>query len=532
MKKSVRRKIKYKPNFDIKRTLPFRLLIIFLIILLVLIIIKIGLNENKKESGLKGELGTLKWDLSKEIVILEVLNYNVSDNNQTIQVNMNWSSGNIPAGDLDSIFIKFIRSGQDCNYTSNNVLSYGINQTLDISYTSAACNPDFQNITNVEAYAQVNLHAKQLTPLEEIRLYKDESLINVKNLSESFFCLGNLSFNFTESPSNDMITMVINETNDLVTFYPIFGWYGSQRFNLTSIVCHGLDESAENIETNSNTSFIFTFLNETKPIPDTNHDPDFISANCSYFTIDVNKTRNMVIYMKDCFKDDDGDSLIYRYTNFSGSDSTRNISISVSGNNLTLTPKAGYIGNSSFYIYANDSVEETSGKINIQVINGSGIVTPAPSSTPKIIVSNIPGTETYSFPGQGTTFTITAENYETIEWFLNGVLKKSNSNFFNPGNLSEGNYTVRVDVKQGNQLDSKTWKLIVEDNERGTLSMFDTGQVIFYMIVIVLIIIIMLIVWLFILEKNRQGIDEFGFGSSSVNVVGKSTPSSAFNIPS
>ena len=71
MKKSVKKKRVVKTRvsrrkFDIKKTLPFRLLVIFIIILLALLLIKILLNVEKiSDSDLSGELGSLKWDFSK-----------------------------------------------------------------------------------------------------------------------------------------------------------------------------------------------------------------------------------------------------------------------------------------------------------------------------------------------------------------------------------------------------------------------------------------------------------------------------------
>ena len=132
------------------------------------------------------------------------------------------------------------------------------------------------------------------------------------------------------------------------------------------------------------------------------------------------------------------------------------------------------------------------------VVNDPNIKTSSPSST-----------NVHIFSEDNKTFVITAEDYDTIKWYLNGALVKENVLEFYFSNLEDGDI-VKVEIINGTRLDSKTWNIKIEDDEELEDPVFDVGLVIFYLIIAVVSIIIFLVIWLFIIEKNRGSRAGFG----------------------
>jgi hypothetical protein len=530
-----------KDNFinNLKKSLQFRVVAIELSILLFLVLyVVFNDNINQNNLSLSGEFNTLKWDFNRDNVRLEVLSYNISQNNLSIIVNVNWSSGN---EELNSLFFSFDRD-VDCNYTTTDLMSFGQNKTYNIDATSTSCQ-NFSNLISVPIYGRVNIHLKQIKKIENINVYKDEGLKNKINLSEYFICLENLSFSFTESPENNMISMEINTTTNFVSFYPVVNWYGSQRFNLTSIFCESPDpNSDETLNGNENSSFVFTYLNENKPIP--NQAPVFLSR-CD--NLDIEKNKSLIIAMKTCFRDDDNDSLIFRYDN----SSMQNITVNRNNTNLTLVPNTGFIGLNYLYLYANDSKTEiTSSRIRITVyetitthkacVNNSCKTVIGPgtdecsvlnqacvntSTMPKII-SSTSGTKVSMFSNQNKSFFISAQNYDDIEWYLDERIV-GNSLSYTASNLKIGNYTLSVKVIKGVSLDSKTWKLVVKDDESKTIRLISPGKLVLYVIIIIVVILIVLIIGFIIFNKKPKEVMGFGIetrgdnSSTDMNIPGR-----------
>jgi len=230
-----------------------------------------------------------------------------------------------------------------------------------------------------------------------------------------------------------------------------------------------------------------------------NHPPEFLSG-CDDIVFNVN--TSYILNMKSCFEDDDNDNLVFRYDNMSIS----NISITRNDTNLTLTPAINFIGNGSFIVYANDSKNETSGRIEVEVravplppppcarqslnvtcvnwtcgtkidncnnsVNCGSCITGLSCENGRCVNSTTPPPVrvTGSSPqennvsvayGENKPFSITAENYDTIEWYVDGDLVKSGVTSFTPSNLSGGSYEIKALVKKGDQVVSKIWNLNV-----------------------------------------------------------------------
>ena len=503
MKKRGIKEKRIEEKYDIKKTFVFRLLILSLVLLMVLVIVYIFVYESGrgKEERLRGELGTLKWDLNKNYVRLDVLNYNISEDNLTINVNVNWSSGNISDSDFNGVLVDFdMNVGNNCNYTNSSSPIFGENKTYEINSFNPGCiQTDFSNVTNVTAYAQVNIHLNQTSLIQNITFYKDDSRNNLIYLNNYFYALTEINYSLIESPSNDKIEIIINNTTKNISISALDStWLGTQKFNLTAI---------ENQETLI-TSFYIIVVNTTRPIP--NHPPEFNHTYCDDLVWYKNTTYTL--NMTKCWRDTDGDTLTLRYENRSNG----NLSISQNGVILTLTPNTNWFGTGYFYLYADDGKisEDESARVdfsvrNLPVANGTNTTTVI-NNDPKIKSSNPVSSDVSIFPKTNKTFTISAEKYEIIKWYLNGAQVTGSGLSFNFNNLKEGDI-VKVEIINGTRIDSKTWNIKIANDETIEQPIFNTGLVIFYAIIVVICIIIILVIWLFIEEKRSKRIPE-GFG--------------------
>lgn len=502
----------------VKKTLPYQLLVISLILLAILILIWVVLfilgkvSYLPKDEGLKGELDTLIWDFGKQNITLDILNYNISVDNQTIEININWSSG---LEDLRTILIDF-EGGIDCNYTNVSVPNFGNNQTYNINYTQTSCGLNFENITsitNLSAYAQIDIPLIQTNLIANITLYNDDSGIDLLDLDDYFTCLGVINFSSIEDPNNDYTLLKINSTTNLITLIKGSTWYGVQKFDLTA----SCDGDVLNVLTNGkNMSFYIIAINSDRIVP--NNVPEFLDEDCE--NLEWEENTNYSIDLDNCFKDDDGDDLDFRYREVSGYND--NLTIELDDDDLTLIPDANWIGSGYFYIYADDSIDETSGRVYFSVVENttstSSSTTSVSTSTTSIlkIESSSPSSSTVNvFTNKTKTFSVTAQNYDSIKWYLDGEMVLEGSLSYNFKKIDEGNYVIKVEIVNGSVTDSKTWNLVVQE-EGGEEDILEIGGVLFYLIIGIILIIIFLVLWLFIVEKNsrKREINYMGFGIS------------------
>jgi len=92
------------------------------------------------------------------------------------------------------------------------------------------------------------------------------------------------------------------------------------------------------------------------------HAPRFLSDDCDDLEWEAN--TNYEIDMKDCWVDDDGDSLSgYRYENASND----NLTIILNSTNLTLIPDTDWIGSGYFKIFVSDGKNESEGRVDFTV---------------------------------------------------------------------------------------------------------------------------------------------------------------------
>ena len=533
-----KRKSRKQEFKNIKETLAFKLLIIFIIILFVLVVIWAFVYEPEvDDEGLEGELGTLKWDFDEDVVVFEV-NYTIAEDNESILMDMNWTSGNESVG---GFLINFVKPEGDCNITyPGSFFEFGISRT--VAYYASSCSTgDYENVTDVNIYAQINVNLTQTTiPIPDITIYNDDSLINVVNLNDYFSSLVNISYGLVGTSDGLTKTGIfVNGTTDKISFVPLLARYGSYEFNLTASEDYTSSFEGEGdvlsvVTSGNNMSFNVTFVDSDRPIP--NHAPDFHSngVDDDYDCDDLlwNRNTNYTLNMTECWDDEDDDTLTLRHTN-SNND---NVTIKESNDVLTLTPDTNWVGSGYFYIYANDSKTEEGKRIDFDVRVPPSTNSTTTTNTHPNIKTTSPSSSDVSLVNGNKTFTITAERYSTIKWYLNGALLSGSGLSLSLNDLEDGDI-VKVEIINGTRVDSKTWNIKVGESipQSGTTSLgleVNLGKVIFYMIVVVLIIIILLIIWIFISEKrNKNKKVHLGFGVVGGGVVGKKTSSDQFNIP-
>jgi len=294
--------------------------------------------------------------------------------------------------------------------------------------------------------------------------------------------------------------------------------------------------------------FFTIFINDTNV--SVNHAPEFDRGDCDDLVWDMNVDYEL--NLDDCFEDADDDDLEYRFVNRSS-----NLDIQRSSDVLTLVPRTDWIGTGFFYIYANDSIEETRGRVDFliedvssddddddlpgddddDVTDDDDVIGDDDDNVFRIINPRPSASLITIFTGDNKTFSIDNYDYDSIKWFFDGKLVSIDLNSFEVSDLSIGNYTVKVEVIKGSETIGRAWNLIVEETEEGRVRVFELGTVIFWAIIAILVIIIMLVVWLLLIEKTqkKERIDlGFGVTGGSGGAGGRRrghSTSSFFNIP-
>ncbi len=243
-----------------------------------------------------------------------------------------------------------------------------------------------------------------------------------------------------------------------------------------------------------------------------NQAPLFLGLVCG--KINLTKDSSYNIDMRNCFRDFENNSLILRYEN-----TNTNLTIARAADVLVLIPNTGWVGQGFFFVYANDSYSETSGRVNFSVLGegfqtGLQIRNPSPFSISVSIAK-----------GKNQSFSIEGD-YESIKWYVNNQLVKTNSLDYEFRGSNVGNYSIKVEVKNGEETETRTWELFVEKPENPSAF----GNIMFYLITISTLIVIVIVLWLFFRENSKKHGAQYGFGVSGVKISGR-TSRNDFNIP-
>lgn len=251
-----------------------------------------------------------------------------------------------------------------------------------------------------------------------------------------------------------------------------------------------------------------------------NHVPRFLSYDCDDLVLIMN--QDYMLNIANCFTDPLG-GLSYRYELLNNS----NISIIRNNTNWTIIPRENWVGTSVFYVYANDSYNETKGVVEFDVVrrayqnttrtNTTNITSSTTNTqntttitTSLKIKSPSPVKSAVSLDtSQNKTFSIGNNDYDSVKWYLDGEVIQEGGNSYNIAQLKEGQYELEVKITKGTLSDSKKWNISIVEKPNKNL-----GSYVFYVIVIVIIIVIILVIVLILMEINKKRhVGGFGFDS-------------------
>jgi hypothetical protein len=229
-----------------------------------------------------------------------------------------------------------------------------------------------------------------------------------------------------------------------------------------------------------------------------NREPVFLTEVCDGLVWAAND--NSYLDVKSCFEDKDNDTLMFRYEKLNDSHITiiRNLSV------LTLIPEKDWTGTGEFYVYANDSFIETKGTVNFQVID---VFTRRQRNNEekgeeiKILNPYPKNSEASMFSWENLTFSIENDEYDSIEWYLDDILVKKDSKFYDIENIKIGKHVVKVQIRKGDFTDSRTWNLSVKEEwaKKTGLEYF-----IFWLIIGIIAVCIILIILMIVRERNKN----------------------------
>jgi len=141
------------------------------------------------------------------------------------------------------------------------------------------------------------------------------------------------------------------------------------------------------------------------------------------------------------------------------------------------------------------------------------------------------------FVGENRTFNISNTNYQRIEWYLDEKNINNDSRALEIRGAYPGNHTLEVRIINGSQVDSRIWKIEIFDYEKQIKFVFDTGSIMFWVILIILLLIMGMLIWLLIKEYGKRkrriklNLQVIGEDQSSSGFSKKTDMSKRFNIP-
>ena len=269
----------------------------------------------------------------------------------------------------------------------------------------------------------------QFIPIPNITIDEDNSY--QINLSEYFTDNETLSYSVSVASNIQVII-----TNELANITPIINWNGLELVSFTA-----------NDGSLTNSTSVNIIVNAT---------PDNVTLlqNVSDISLSTNITLNLSEY----FKDFDGESLIYSYSE------SPNLSITFSNNIATLIPNSTFTGETKLILYASDSQSNISS--NTVTITVSSI------NHAPIINDNSPSISVTMDIGERVVFSITATDEDgdnlTYTWSLDGFSYSSNASFVLIAEANDvGVHTFNITVSDGFLTDSFEW-LITVTNQTST----------------------------------------------------------------
>jgi len=171
------------------------------------------------------------------------------------------------------------------------------------------------------------------------------------------------------------------------------------------------------------------------------------------WSLNVNKTINLLTY----FDDVENDTLTFTAPN------ATNITVRISGEEVTFYPDKGWYGTRAITFTANDSKTTTqSNSVTLRVIGSAN-----DTNTPPLITSYAPtSSSTIMKNNQAKTFSLSAVDIDgdnlTYSWYLNNeIVSSATKSVYTLSKPSLGNHSLKASVSDGNYSVVHTWSISV-----------------------------------------------------------------------
>lgn len=454
----------------------YRLLIVSIVVFLflvfslgVLLVLEQVPGFFGKESGLRGELSSLKWsgdgvtvvlgetskgikiavslldkdlselaDLLSEFITLlienglpfkeELIRFNLIDGGKTLEIFFEGRLGD----SLRQGTIMFLnQSAEYCEFDLTSdieaKLAEGEIYELNATQSGKGCGiDDLGDFLTVIDLAPILEMSPQLRGFFDIDLMKNENRTDALDLDDYFNCNETFAVNiFSEGTK---ISVVKDEEN-WVSIYPEYNWVGTERI-IIDVVCNDLEFSDD-------------------------------------FYVNVLDTGNQTF----------------------GTSSGDNESINGTG-------------------VINGTGNESDGGGGDDGFDGRG---PGSREGIKIESPRPEGNLVFVFLDTKRTFSIRNTEYDSIEWILDGKVVENMSNRFTFDGSSEGEYVLKVQIKEGSDSDSKIWDVVVRKRDKksyiGIPQEGGLKKVLIYLIGIVLLLVVVFAISLFFIKRNKRRIE-------------------------
>lgn len=377
------------------------------------------------------------------------------------------------SGNFNSIGFKLFIDSESNSTGEKNIIEEGI---LDVNFSMNIYSMEQFNILNETYYKDIIL----LKNLSNFEFLMGSSWTDYEFLEDLSSNTLNLSFESNKIIGNG--TLLFRKNDDgIIQFMAQKNGWGIWNSNLTFLNDGPHPKTLE---------FKITIRNNTAPI---------IIQDFETFFIDVSKKT--FLDLRDYFKDPEG--LKLNYTIETG----QNISYNLSDYNLEIIPKEGWTGKSWIKIIATDgNLETSSGTLNVWVssippskeFSNKTFNSSHSNNSSKLVLLNFTDETILYSEKLNSTIVLFVEVLEregielTYSWFINDEKLSQEGNFLKLENLDKGDYQVKVQISDGQEILEKTWNLQIENSSNNlktilllsALTMFIIGITISIFIVV------------------------------------------------
>lgn len=152
------------------------------------------------------------------------------------------------------------------------------------------------------------------------------------------------------------------------------------------------------------------------------------------------------------------------------------------------------------------SIDQTDSEKN-KLINHKGPIMITGMSVSGNVIVSPSSTELFMFPGEELNLTI-SDDAKDIEWLIDDVVVHQDKYKIVFNAQEKGEHILKVIYNEAGEQRSFQWNINVDNVQRTKEMVYDTGNVLFYLIVIVTIIVIILIIILFLQYKITSSRDK------------------------